>query len=353
MESTEHKIYFEDATVGMKKLKDSSVDLIVTSPPYPMIGMWDEEFREQIGFTKVEANSGLIYDCMHRILEGVWKESYRVLKNGGFCIINIGDATRTIDDRFRLWSNHSTIIEQCTAIGFTPLTSIIWSKPTNSPNKFMGSGMLPCGAYVTLEHEYILIFRKGGKREYKTDADKELRRKSAFFWEERNEWFSDIWKINGTRQSLTGDESRTRSAAYPFEIPYRLISMYSQIGDTVLDPFTGLGTTNQAAIALGRNSIGYEIDKSFREPIMRLLESTDGENIKKQRVKRHNQWVSDEISKERNFKYRNENYGFPVMTKQETEIEIPLLKSVGLKVPLGRSNIEDNDNELVYNCIYG
>ena len=94
------------------------------------------------------------------------------------------------------------LFKACEKLGFINLPNILWHKTTNAPNKFMGSGMLPCGAYVTLEHEWILIFRKGGKRVYKKTEEKEIRRDSSFFWEERNIWFSDIWEIKGVKQPL-------------------------------------------------------------------------------------------------------------------------------------------------------
>ncbi len=83
----------------------------------------------------------------------------------------------------------------------------------------MGSGMLPAGAYVTLEHEYVLIFRKGGKRTFPSQNQAERRRRSAFFWEERNRWFSDVWDFKGERQRLNGSDIDRRSAAFPFELP--------------------------------------------------------------------------------------------------------------------------------------
>ena len=172
----------------------------------------------------------MAFELTHRELDKVWLECFRVLKEGGFLCINIGDATRNIKGEFELYNNHSRIITYCTNIGFTNLPNIIWRKPTNSPNKFMGSGMLPCGAYVTLEHEWILIFRKGSKRLYKGDTEKEQRRQSSFFWEERNHWFSDLWEIKGTKQAITNTKSRERNASYPFTVPYRLINMYSQRG---------------------------------------------------------------------------------------------------------------------------
>src|SRR5690606_14304213 len=168
---------------------------------------------------------------------------------------------------FALYPNHSAIIDAFRELGMVNLPNIIWRKQTNAPNKFMGAGMLPAGAYVTLEHEWILIFRKEGKREFKTQEEKLKRRESAFFWEERNIWFSDLWDLKGTRQHMKKDSSRLRSGAYPYEIPYRLINMFSLKYDVVLDPFLGTGTTMLAAITSQRNSIGYEIDPAFREII--------------------------------------------------------------------------------------
>ena len=94
--------------------------------------------------------------------------------------------------------------------------------------------MLPAGAYITLEHEYILVFRNGGKREFNTDDKKNIRSQSAFFWEERNRWFSDSWDLKGVKQSTDSENVRQRSAAFTFELPYRLINMYSVKGDTIL-----------------------------------------------------------------------------------------------------------------------
>ena len=118
----------------------------------------------------------------------------------------------------------------------------------------MGSGMLPPNAYVTLEHEYVLLFRNG-KRSREFEPGSERRYESAYFCEERNEWFSDLWEgVRGELRALAGDESCDRSAAYPFEIPYRLTCMYSVYGDTVLDPFWRTGTGSLATMVAGRNS---------------------------------------------------------------------------------------------------
>ena len=183
--------------------------------------------------------------------------------------------------------------------------------------------MLPAGAYVTLEHEYILIVRKGPNRDFKKEVDKRNRRESAIFWEERNVFFSDIWfDIKGTVQTLNNKESRVRSAAYPFEIAYRLINMYSAKGDMVLDPFLGTGTTTFAAMASKRNSIGYEIDATLKDTIYEMkneIVPLSNEYIQN-RLIRHIDFVMKRIKEKEAFKYINKFYGFPVMTSQEREI---------------------------------
>ncbi|MBW2323715.1 MAG: site-specific DNA-methyltransferase, partial [Deltaproteobacteria bacterium] len=267
---TKCKVYFDDSK-NMSAVPSNSADLIVTSPPYPMIAMWDEIFSQQNPSIKnaLEKQDGpLAFELMHQELDRVWQEGYRVLKDGSLACVNIGDAARTINGDFRLYPNHARILNALVNLGFSVLPAIIWRKQTNAPNKFMGSGMLPAGAYVTLEHEYILILRKGSKREFKKDKDKQNRRRSSIFWEERNIWFSDVWMdLQGTVQKMNNKKTRLRSGAYPFELAYRLINMFSVKGDLVLDPFLGTGTTMAAAMASCRNSIGFEIDSNFKDAI--------------------------------------------------------------------------------------
>ncbi len=186
----------------------------------------------------------------------------------------------------------------------------------------MGSGMLPAGAYVTLEHEWILIFRKGGKRIFKSLESKLQRQKSSFFWEERNVWFSDLWDLKGTRQTLKKSDTRKRSAAYPFEIPYRLINMYSLKGDTILDPFLGTGTTTLAAIAAQRNSVGYEIDPAFSAIVEQNIESLPLSFYNAHiynRVEKHKQFLEERNAdtSKAPIKHFNEKLNMQVMTAQE------------------------------------
>ncbi|MCG8564514.1 MAG: site-specific DNA-methyltransferase [Desulfobacterales bacterium] len=323
---TLHKPIFSSSTT-MGELDDASIDLVVTSPPYPMIEMWDGIFNgqdEKIETLLAQGKGNAAFEAMHAILDRVWAQCYRVLKPGRFACINIGDATRTLGGEFALYPNHARILSSALAIGFTCLPAVIWRKQTNAPNKFMGSGMLPAGAYVTLEHEYILILRKGGKRVF-TGNEAPRRRKSALFWEERNQWFSDVWMdIKGSRQALGDKKTRSRSAAFPFELAHRLISMYSIQGDHVLDPFLGLGTTMAAAMAAGRNSVGYEIDPNLGTAIAQSAQAAVelGREMVARRLETHKEFIAQRETAKGPVKHFNTRYQFPVVTRQEKELEL-------------------------------
>lgn len=310
----------------MEAMPDESVELIVTSPPYPMIEMWDDVFQAQdpsVSTALQDSKGWLAFEAMHRLLDDVWKECYRVLRPGCLACINIGDATRTIDGVFCLYPNNARITSGMRRQGFNPLPDILWRKQTNAPNKFMGSGMLPAGAYVTYEHEYILIFRKGGKRRFRTPEEKANRRRSAYFWEERNDWFSDIWTdLKGASQDLVDPQTRKRSGAFPFELAYRLINMFSVYEDTVLDPFLGTGTTLVASAASARNGIGVEWDRGLEGPIRAAIESTvlSGEQRVAERLQAHRLFVEDRSASGKHLKHLNGPYGFPVITRQEREL---------------------------------
>lgn len=324
---TFHKAYIEDAG-RLASAADGTIALVVTSPPYPMIEMWDQCFVEQDGTIARDLSAGNgfpAFEKMHALLDAAWREVHRVLMPGGIACINIGDATRTLNKNFVLYPNHARILSSLLAVGLAPLPEILWRKQTNAPNKFMGSGMLPPGAYVTLEHEHILVVRKGEKREFTSEALKQNRRESAYFWEERNNWFSDVWMdLKGARQDLGENDARGRSAAFPFELPYRLINMFSVKGDTVLDPFLGTGTTMAAAMAAGRSSIGVEMEAGFLETVRRRtgdIVSFSNERIR-ERLAAHEEFIQERYEKNGGFKYRNRYYGFPVVTNQETSLLI-------------------------------
>jgi DNA modification methylase len=330
---TFHRAYFKDSR-NMHAIVSSSVELIVTSPPYPMIEMWDEGFSNlhpPVRKALRQKDGRAAFASMHAVLDSVWKETYRILKPGGFACINIGDAARTIRDDFMLYPNHARILSGLLELGFTPLPVILWRKQTNAPNKFMGSGMYPAGAYVTLEHEYVLIVRKGAKREFGSVEEKKRRRESAIFWEERNAWYSDVWmELKGARQDLRKKDTRDRSGAFPFELAYRLISMFSVKGDTVVDPFLGTGTTLKAAAAAGRNSIGYEIEPGFRPSIFSdpagLI--TQAQERVRSRIDDHLAFIEQSRETGRELKYLNRNYRFPVVTRQEIDLMLDILEDL-------------------------
>ena len=342
---TQHTIRFT-AAAGLADLQPECIDLVVTSPPYPMIEMWDAlfaGFNPAISSALERADGTRAFELMHAELDDVWKQLQRILKPGGIACINVGDATRTLARDFCLYPNHARIVQQMRAVGFNALPEILWRKQTNAPTKFMGSGMLPAGAYVTLEHEFILVFRKGSKREFVSEEQRQVRRQSALFWEERNIWFSDVWMdVKGIGQELGESTSRTRSAAYPFELAYRLVNMFSVRGDWILDPFLGTGTTTAAAMASGRNSIGFEVDEGLAAQIKVMTESVveyANRHLHK-RLERHRTFVSTRRWPDEARKYTCKQYGVPVVTRQEQEICFDELMSI--------CRLGGNRYELVY-----
>jgi len=230
----------------MDGISDASIDLIVTSPPYPMVPQWDALFR---------ALGARTYRGMLRVLEAAWKESRRVLVPGGLLAIVVGDALRRSAEGFRLWPNHAETLVAAERVGLRPLPYLLWKKPTNRPNAFLGSGFLPPNAYVTLDCEFVLLFRNGDPRRFPSHDPR--RAASRFTRAERDAWFSQVWSdVRGARQTRPGG----RTGAFPDELARRLVRMFSVVGDTVLDPFAGTGTTLWAAADCGRNAVGVEYD---------------------------------------------------------------------------------------------
>ena len=317
---TTHEVHVGDAR-SMEAVDDESVQLVVTSPPYPMVEMWDDLFAgldPTVG-DLLDAGAGQqAFERMHDLLAPVWDELARVLAPGGIACINVGDANRRVDDEFRLYPNHAVLQRRLAERGLRPLPDLLWRKPSNKPSKFMGSGMVPPNAYVAHEHEYVLPFRKGDLRSLAAGADR--RYEAAYFWEERNDWFSDLWEdVQGVDQALPDEELRERSGAFPVEVPYRLICMFSVYGDTVLDPFWGTGTTSLAAMLAGRSSVGYELDREFSgvfgERVDRVPDLS--REVIERRLADHRAFVEDHDGE---LGYDAEYYGFPVKTKQEREI---------------------------------
>jgi site-specific DNA-methyltransferase (cytosine-N4-specific) len=327
METT-HRVVTGDARD--LALPDDSVDLVVTSPPYPMIEMWDDIFATldpAVGDALESDDGNRAFELMHDVLDAVWAEVVRVLAPGGIACINVGDATRSIGDGFRSFSNHAEITSRFREHGLRALPDILWRKPSNRATKFMGSGMLPPSAYPTLEHEHILVFRNGERREFPPGADR--RYESAYFWEERNEWFSDLWTLTGETQAI--DEGlRERSGAFPLELPYRLVSMFSTYGDTVLDPFLGTGTTTVAAMVAGRNSVGYDRDDDLLSALSARVDAAPqrSREIVRRRLDDHFEWVEERLADGKEPGYEAQHYDTLVNTKQERRLRLYAVEEV-------------------------
>ncbi|MFB6166352.1 MAG: site-specific DNA-methyltransferase [Haloarculaceae archaeon] len=333
---TDHRVVVGDAR-DMESLADDSVDLVVTSPPYPLIEQWDETFAgldPAIGDALAAGDGECAFALMHDVLDAVWDEVARVLAPGGIVCVNVGDATRKVDGEFRLWPNHAEISRRLTDRGLSALPGIVWRKATNSPNKFMGSGMLPPNAYPTLEHEHVLVVRNGGPRSLPPGDD--ARYESAYFWEERNEWFSDQWELAGEDQTRgVVAETRERSAAFPLELPLRLIRMFSTYGDRVLDPFWGTGTTGLAALLAGRDSVGYELDGGFVDAFADRLDGIAERSHERarQRLAAHREFVADRREAGNPPAYEAEHYDVGVVTKQERRIRLYAVTGVQAAEP--------------------
>jgi len=238
----------------MVEVDNDSIDLVVTSPPYWHIK--DYGVEGQIGYGQ----------SLHEYLKDlyrVWKECYRILKPGRRLCINIGDqfARSIIYGRYKIIPLHAEFIAQCEDIGFDYMGSIIWQKKTTMNTtggaNVMGSYPYPPNGMIEIDYEFILIFKKPGKSE---KIPKEIKEKSKLSKEEWKEYFYGHWNFAGARQI-------EHEAMFPEELPKRLIKMYTFVGDTVLDPFLGSGTTVKAALNLHRNAIGYEINEKFLEVI--------------------------------------------------------------------------------------
>ncbi|MBU1318433.1 MAG: site-specific DNA-methyltransferase [candidate division Zixibacteria bacterium] len=242
----------------MNLLSDESVHLIITSPPYWQLK--DYGVVNQIGYYES-------YESYINNMNLVWNECHRVLHPGCRLCINVGDqfARSVYYGRYKVIPIRTEIIKFCEIIGFDYMGAIIWQKVTTTNTTggatIMGSFPYPRNGILKLDYEFILLFKKQGKPPKPTKEQKEL---SAMTKEEWNTYFSGHWYFAGAKQD-------GHIAMFPEELPSRLIKMFAFIGDTVLDPFLGSGTTSLAAHNLGRNSVGYEINPEFIPIIERKL----------------------------------------------------------------------------------
>lgn len=254
---TSHKIVIGDSR-NMDLIQNNSVQLVITSPPYWQLK--DYGNNNQIGFDDS-------YEDYINNLNLVWNECFRVLENGCRLCINIGDqfARSVYYGRYKIIPIRTEIIKFCETIGFDYMGAIIWQKVTTSNTTggatIMGSYPYPRNGILKLDYEFILLFKKQGNSK---KVEKEIKEQSKMTKDEWNTCFSGHWNFPGEKQDK-------HLAMFPPELPNRLIKMFSFVGDTILDPFLGSGTTSLSAKYLDRNSIGIEINNDFLPIIKKKL----------------------------------------------------------------------------------
>lgn len=252
--ATVHRSVLGDAR-KLEGLKPNTVHLVVTSPPYWTL----KEYRDSEG----QMGHFEDYEYFLKELDKVWKRCFNALVPGGRLICVVGDvclSRRKNNGRHTVVPLHASIQEHCRHIGYDNLAPIIWNKIANVVHEvdngsggFLGKPYEP-NAVIKNDIEFILMERKpGGYR----SPNKAARLLSIISDENHKQWFQQIWS------GLTGASTKQHPAPYPIALADRLIRMFSFVGDTVLDPFSGTGTTTIAAAACGRNSIGYEIDDHY------------------------------------------------------------------------------------------
>ena len=253
-----HQIITGDCR-DMSKILPESVHLIITSPPYWQLK--DYGNHNQIGFNDT-------YEDYINNLNLVWHQCFKSLHKGCRLCVNIGDqfARSVYYGRYKVIPIRTEIIKFCETIGFDYMGAIIWQKVTTCNTTggatIMGSFPSPRNGILKIDYEFILIFKKPGTA---PKVGKEVKELSKMTTEEWNQYFTGHWNFSGEKQDK-------HLAMFPEELPKRLIKMFSFVGDTVLDPFLGSGTTSLAAKNLNRNSIGYEINEDFLKIIKDKLQ---------------------------------------------------------------------------------
>ena len=248
--NTKQKIYIDNA-MNMNQLKDDSIHLMVTSPPY---------FNAKMYARKPQKNDlGNIHDLedWFKSISMVWREVFRVLQPGRKAFINIMNLPIRTTEGFKSLNLVGKTIDVMEKVGFIFKRDIIWHK-TNGVRAHFGTYPYPGGILINNMHEFILEFNKPAKKAYPkyahlTKEQKEASKLEKGFWLSLKN--TDVWTM---KPEKSGDK-RLHVAPFPYELPYRLIKAYTYVGETVLDPFLGSGTSLKSAADLRRNGVGYEV----------------------------------------------------------------------------------------------
>jgi len=308
---------------------DHKAHLIITSPPTVMSPETDRYWIEQnsrISNLLSKGKSHRALEAQHKVLDKTWSLAYDLLSTGGYLCIIARRSSRKIADRHIFFDNPSRITYACQKLGFDALPSIKWRKPSKTPPHYMGSGMLPAGAYVVPQHDDVLIFRKGAPRNFNKE-EQERRAESALFCEERNEWYLDHWSdVKSNALDIYTSEFTSRDT--PSELYVRLMMMYSIQGDTVLDLFGGNLLTSLAGITIGRNTQSIMIED--RDESLAIFSKR---KLKALLNDRSASRITDHMAyaKTKNgllLRYKNQPLGLPVQTQQEKHIQSFVVQSI-------------------------
>ena len=249
---TSHRLFLGDSR-DLSELESGSVHLVLTSPPYWTL----KEYRDSLG----QLGSVTDFECFVAELDRVWSECFRLLAPGGRLVCVVGDvllSRRRNNGRHVVVPLHASIQTHCRTLGFDNLAPIIWHKIGNADYEAGGGGFLgkpyEPNAIIKNDIEYVLFQRKPGGYRSPSFA---MRLLSVIPAEDHRRWFRQVWT------DVTGASTRLHPAPFPIVLADRLVRMFSFVGDTVLDPFLGTGTTSLAASRSGRNSIGVEIAEEY------------------------------------------------------------------------------------------
>lgn len=266
---TGHKVYCRDSR-DLSIINDESVQLIISSPPYFDLKYYDSKSSAQLGDTED-------YTKFIQMLDSVWQECSRVLVPGGRMAIVVGDVLRSRREhgRHRILPLHAEIQQSCSEHGLDVLAPIYWYKIGNTSlesggkSGFLGKPYEP-GAVIKNDVEYILLFRKLDGYRSPTTAQRIL---SVLGQDRHQRCFQQVWT------DIQGVSDADHPAPFPELLAERLIRMFSFVGDTVLDPFAGSGTTAVAASQIGRNSVSIDVSEKYANLIQKRITDVQAEEM--------------------------------------------------------------------------